>query len=173
MPYLDGSLKGHSDLMTDYQGNAPLDIRPCLRPYIALGLVFGFLFIGSIWQATVPGGDWRLIIVAGVALVLAMMWLGTMRIQHSGDGQLSYRTLFTGTRCISISDIESAETKLVSGSRGSRRFLFIYSVPGAGQKSLKINLALFSRGDLSQLFDLLGPKLKGPRIIGVYTDKTA
>jgi hypothetical protein len=148
------------------------EARACARPYIALGIIFGFLFAFGIWQATVPGGDWRITGITGATLFLTMLWLATLRIQYS-EGQLSYRSLFVGTRSISISDIESAETRVVSSAKGSRRLLFIYAHPERAQRPIRINVVLFSKEDMGQLFDLLGPKFKGPRTIGVYTDETA
>src|SRR4029077_16338355 len=36
-----------------------LDVRACTSAYVVLGVIFGFIFVFGIWQATVPGGDWR------------------------------------------------------------------------------------------------------------------
>src|SRR6266481_5394706 len=99
----------------------------------------------GIWQMTVPGGDWRLTLLTGAAFFLTMLWIGTIRIRYS-EGRLSYYTLFRGTQSVMLEDIESAETKLIGTGKGSYRLL---------------------------LFDLLGPKLKGSRRIGVYTDESA
>src|SRR5437879_10055589 len=101
-----------------------LDARACKSSYVVLGVIFGFLFVMGIWQATVPGGDWRLTLLTGTAFFLTMLWVGTIRIQYS-EGRLSYRTLFTGTRSVLLGDIESVETKLIGTSKGSNRLLFI------------------------------------------------
>jgi hypothetical protein len=149
-----------------------LDMRACKRPYIVLGLIFGFLLAFGIWQTTVPGGDWRITLLTGAAFILTMLWVGTDRIQYS-NGQLSYRTLFAGTRSVSLSDIESAETKVISRAKGSTMVLFIHLRKEKAQKPLRIKIPWYSKEDLGRLFDLLGPGLKGPRRIGIYTDETA
>ena len=149
-----------------------LDARACTRPYIIFGLIFGFLFAFGIWQVSVPGGDWRIALLTGAAFLLTMLWVGAIRIQYS-DGQLSYRTLFTGTRSVPLGDIESAETKLISTSKGSYRLLLIHIRPEKTQRPISIKISLFSKEDVGRLFDLLGPKFKGPRGIGVYTDESA
>jgi hypothetical protein len=148
-----------------------LDARACTSSYVVLGVIFGFIFILGIWQATVPGGDWRITLVTGAAFFLAMLWVGTIRIQYSA-GLLSYRTLFTGTRSIPLSEIESAETKVISTSKGSYIILLIHPRGEKGQKPIVIKIKLFSREDVRRLFDLLGSKFKGPRRIGVFTDES-
>jgi hypothetical protein len=149
-----------------------LNARACASSYVILGSIFGFIFILAIWQATVPGGDWRLALLAGVAFTLAMLWVATIRIQYS-DGALSYYTLFSGTRIIPLSEIESAETKVISRGRGSTMVLLIHLRGGKVQKPMVIKIKPFSKEDVGRLFDVLGPKFKGPRRIGVYTDETA
>jgi hypothetical protein len=149
-----------------------LDIRACKRPYIALGLVFGLLLYLGVWQATVPGGDWRITLLTGAAFFLTMSWVSTDRIRYS-DGQLSYRTLFAGTRSVPLSDIESAATKVISWKGASTVALFIHLRREKAQRPIRIKISFYSKEDLGRLFDLLGPKFKGSRRIGVYTDQTA
>ena len=72
-----------------------------------------------------------------------------------------------------LEDIQSAETKLIGTSKGSCRLLLIYVRPEKTQKTIAINIKLFSKKDLGRLFDLLGPKFKGPRRIGIYSDESA
>jgi hypothetical protein len=149
-----------------------LDVRACSSAYVVLGVIFGFIFVFGIWQATVPGGDWRLTLLAGAAFFLAMLWVGTIRIQFS-DGKLSYRTLFSGTRSVLLGGIESAETKVIGTSKGAYRLLLIYLRPEKAQKPMAINIKLFSKEDVGRIFDVLGPKFKSSRRIGIYTDESA
>jgi|SRR5882762_6325575 hypothetical protein len=149
-----------------------LDARACASSYVVLGVIFGFIFGFGIWQATVPGGDWRFTVLTGAAFLLTMLWVGTIRIQYS-NGQLSYHTLFTGTRSIPLSEIESAETKVVSSSKGSSMILLIHLRGDESQKPMAIKIKLFSKEDVGRLFDLLGPKFKSSRQIGIYTDESA
>jgi len=140
------------------------EARACARPYIALGIIFGFLFAFGIWQATVPGGDWRITGITGATLFLTMLWLATLRIQYS-EGQLSYRSLFVGTRSISISDIESAETRVVSSAKGSRRLLFIYAHQERAQRPIRINVVLFSKEDMGNSLICLVQSLKAHALL--------
>jgi len=113
-----------------------------------------------------------LTLLTGAAFLLTMLWVATIRIQYS-DGNLSYHTLFTGTRSIPLSEIESAETKVVSSSRGSSMVLLIHRLGEESQKPMVIKIKLFSKDDVGRLLDLLGPKFKGSRQIGIYTDERA
>jgi len=149
-----------------------LDARACQSSYVVLGVIFGFLFVMGIWQITVPGGDWRLTLLTGTAFFLPMLWVGTIRIQYS-EGRLSYYTLFRGTQSLMLEDIESAETKVIGTGKGSCRLLLIYLRPEKVQKPIAVKIKPFSKEDVGRLFDLLGPKLKGSRRIGVYTDESA
>ncbi len=121
---------------------------------------------------TVPGGDWRLTLLTGAAFFLTMLWIGTIRIRYS-EGRLSYYTLFRGTQSVMLEDIESAETKLIGTGKGSYRLLLIYLRPEKRKKPIAMKIKPFSKEDVGRLFDLLGPKLKGSRRIGVYTDESA
>lgn len=149
-----------------------LDARACASSYIVLGVIFGSIFGFGVWQTTVPGGDWRVAVVTGAAFFLIMLWVGTIRIQYS-NGQLSYYTLFAGTQSIPLSDIESAETKVMSSSKGSSMVLLIHLRGEKSQKPIVIKIKLFSNEDVGRLFDLLGPKFKSSRQIGIYSDERA
>ena len=149
-----------------------LDARACTSSYVVLGVIFGFIFVFGIWQGTVPGGDWKLTLLTGAAFFLTMLWVGTIRIRYS-DGKLSYRTLFSGTRFVLLWDIESAETKVIGTGKGLYRLLWIYLRPEKAQKPMTINIKLFSKEDVGRIFDVLGPKFKSSRRIGIYTDESA
>jgi hypothetical protein len=159
-------------MKADTPVTAELDARACASSYIVLGVIFGFIFGFGIWQATVPGGDWRLTLLTGAAFLLTMLWVGTIRIRYS-NGQLSYYTLFAGTRSTALSEIESAETKVISSSKGSSMVLLIHRRGEKPQKPIVIKIKLFSKEDVGRLFDLLGPKFKSSRQIGIYTDEVA
>jgi len=111
-------------------------------------------------------------LLAGTAFTVTMLWVATIRIQYS-DGILSYYTLFSGTRIIPLSEIESAETKVISNGKGSTIVLLIHLRGESVQKPVVVKIKPFSKEDVGRLFDVLGPKFKGPRRIGVYTDETA
>jgi hypothetical protein len=149
-----------------------LDARASPAAYMAMGGLSVFFFIFGIWQATLPRGDWKITLVMSVAATLILLWVGTMRIQISA-GQLSYRTLFTGTQSILLSDIESAETKVISYAKGSTMVLVLNLHERSAHKPMIIKIKMFSKEDVGRLFDLLGPKLKSARRVGIYSDESA
>jgi hypothetical protein len=148
-----------------------LDARACVSSYVILGTIFGFIFIFAVWQATVPGGDWRLTLLAGEAFALTMLWVATMRIQYS-NGELWDFTPFTGKRTVSSSETDSAETKLLSWGRGSTIVLLLHRRGEKAQEPLLIKIRFSSKEDVGRLFNVLAPELKGSCRIGINTDET-
>ena len=63
--------------------------------------------------------------------------------------------------------------KGVSSSKGSTMILLIRRRGEESQKPMAIKIKLFSKEDVERLFDLLGPKFKSSRQIGIYTDESA
>lgn len=141
-----------------------------------------YLILGSIWAILAIAGaflirtgrtqEWPFVYIPSFAMILTLLWLRMFRLQYF-DGQLSYRTLFSGTRTISLSDIEKAETQVISTSKGRVRVLIIYLRPEKMEKPIRINMKVFSRADLGRVFDLLGSKFTSSRRIGVYSDYSA
>ena len=158
-----------------------VDARAALSTYLIFGGICVPMFVLGILTgrgpyrdllATVANADPLITGVSGSAFLLSMLWAGTFRLRVA-DGTLSYRTLFGGTRSILLSDIEKAETQLVSAGRGQVRVLMIYPRPETMQKPMRVNIKVFSREDLGRVFDLLGPRFQGSRRIGVYSNDSA
>ena len=139
---------------------------------MALGSIFFALTLFGLYVAIrTPAHDWNFVYVPAGMLALVLIWLRSIRLRVA-NGELSYRTLF-GARRVNLSDIEKAEMRLLRTGKGPYRVLFIYPRTEEMQKPMRINIKVFFRTDLSRLFDLLGPKLQGPRGIGVYSDEEA
>ncbi|HKD51094.1 MAG TPA: hypothetical protein VKB90_09860 [Candidatus Acidoferrum sp.] len=149
-----------------------LDARADRSGYLALGSIFFALTLFGLYVAIrTPAHDWNFVYVPAGMLALVLIWLRSIRLRVA-NGELSYRTLF-GARRVNLSDIEKAEMRLLRTGKGPYRVLFIYPRTEEMQKPMRINIKVFFRTDLSRLFDLLGPKLQGPRGIGVYSDEEA
>jgi hypothetical protein len=150
-----------------------LDARACSSSYLILGSIWAIPAIVA--TSLLRSGrmeDWSFVYIASGVLLVMLLWLRTFRLKYS-DGQLSYRTLFSGTRSISLSDIEKAETQLIGTSKGQVRVLMIYLQPERMEKPMRVNMKVFSKADLGRIFDLLGSKFKSSRRIGVYSDDNA
>jgi hypothetical protein len=149
-----------------------VDARACRESYLTLGSIFLLVaLLGLFVVIQDPKHNWEFVCIpAGLGIGYAL-WLRSIRLRIV-DGELSYGTLFA-TRSIRLIDIEKAETQLVGTGRVPTRVLVIHPRPETTQKPMRVNIKVFSREDLSRLFDLLAPKFKGPRTIGVYTDESA
>lgn len=149
-----------------------VDARACRESYLTLGSIFLlFTLFGFFVTLEGPKHNWEFVYIpAGLGIGIAF-WLRAIRLRIA-DGELSYGTLFA-TRSIRLTDIEKAETQLIGTSKGQYRALVIYPRPETMQKPMRVNIKVFSQEDLGRLFDLLAPKFKGPRTIGVYTDESA
>ena len=149
-----------------------LDARADWSGYLALGGIFFALTLFGLYVAIrTPAHDWNFVYIPAGMLALVLLWLRSIRLRVA-NGELCYRTLFW-TRKINLSDIEKAETHLISTGKGRYRALIIYPRTEKMQKPMRVNIKVFSRENLGRLFDLLGPKFQGPRRIGVHTDESA
>ena len=107
-----------------------LNARACKSSYVVLGVIFGFIFVMGIWQMTVPGGDWRLILLMGAAFFLTMLWIGTIRIRYS-ECRSSYYTLFRGTQSVMLEDTRERGNKI---DRNRQRFVpIVIDLSSAGK----------------------------------------
>jgi hypothetical protein len=149
-----------------------LDASACLRSYLTLGTMWAVVALGGFFVAMKPPHNWEFVYIPGGVGIGFMLWLRAFRLKIA-DGELSYRTLFFGNRSIGLADIEKAETQVIGTSKGEYRVLLIYPRAGNLQKPIRVNIKVFSKEDLGRLFDLLGPKFKSSRRIGVYTDESA
>lgn len=147
-----------------------LDARACASTYVMICGVFGFLFAMGIVAGLGPRGDGRITIATAATFILSILWVWAFRLVIA-DEVISYRSLFGGTRSISLADIEKAATELNLRS-GLRPPMQLIVYPANGERPIRINMKVFSRDDLGQVFDFLGPKLKSSRRISLFSDES-
>ena len=104
--------------------------------------------------------------MAAAGTACLVLWLSRFRLTLASN-VLSYRSL-TGTRSITLDEIDRALIETISKGRGRNQQLSIYTRENPQQAVMRINIKVFSRDDLRRLFDALGPRLKSPREIGIY-----
>lgn len=135
------------------------EARTCRSTYLVFLAFLGPLFILGL-VASLKSQAWEgfWIYIGAVSLVVA--WITSYKLSID-DHELSYRTLFAGTRSITLSEIAKAEAKVgVKDSFGPMYRLTVYSLKGPDSRPIVINLKVFSREDLKQLFHLLGDRIK-------------
>jgi hypothetical protein len=150
-----------------------IDVRPCSRSYLTMLFIFlPLALLGLFVVIKGPTHDRMFVYIPTLLGLGCVLSLRSTRLTIA-DEKLSYHTLFQ-TRSIRLTDIEKAETQLVGTVKGgSYRALTVYPHPGLTRKPISVNIGAFSREDLGRLFDLLSPKFKGPRSIGIHTDECA
>ena len=93
--------------------------------------------------------------------VFVVLWISRFRLEISSS-TLSYRTLFGGSRSLPISSIESADLSAGPGPPFAPFVrLTLYPFVNSGARPIVINAKVFSRGDIDQVIEILGPKFKG------------
>ncbi len=132
-----------------------LSIGAAPSAYLIFSLIFASMAVLGLLadrrSAGFPGAS--LITIA--IFVAFLVWLKAFRLQVR-DGVFSYRSLFTGTQSMRMSDICGVETKLsISDSLGPFVQLVIKASPQHGEKPIIVNLKVFSRKDINTLHDLL------------------
>ena len=154
--------------METQQGLRPVEVdaRACFSSYLMLCSIWVLLaavrgYIGV--RSTRP--DWRPVwfcisVAAGLAI-----WLERFRLVVT-SGVLTYRTLFK-RRSVRLEELGKAEIATFSTSKGDNQALLLYpSSPSSA--TIKVNVKVFSRADITRLFDILGDKLHSPRELGIY-----
>ncbi len=144
-----------------------LDAKACLSSYFVLCSIWVLLAVS--WgyiNARSSHPDWWIVwLLISVAVGFAV-WLSRFRLTVT-SGLLTYQTLFA-TRSIRLEGIEKAEIKTFHTSKGSYQALLVCPNTSSGFANIKINPKVFSRRDVTKLFDLLGEKLRSPRELGIY-----
>lgn len=151
----------------DYLLTGTMDARACLSSYVwlcsiwillaAVPLYFNVRSSRSDWWPV-----WLCISIAGGFAI----WLQRFRLTVS-SGVLTYQTLFA-TRAIRLEEIEKAEIETFPTGKGNYQALLFHPKTTSGLAPIKINPKVFSRADVTRLFDILGEKLRSPRELGVY-----
>jgi hypothetical protein len=152
--------------------SAPLVMRAGPGMYVVCAVVFGLL-LGLVFSPLLQGRPILLrsgqkillegwpaacaiaVLPVGLAAVF-IAWTRAFRVEIR-EGRLSYTTLFTGTRSIALSDIQSA--RYCVGRRRRRNDpivrLEIAPRPGSGAPSVTINIKFLRRRDVVRLLERL------------------
>lgn len=137
-----------------------LDVRAATSTYVKFGVIFGSLFVGSLFvRDTSPK------LLCGAVLILALIWIRSFRIAFDGS-DISYSTLVGRTRSIALDSISSARTEIGGGGPFDPMFrLVLAGSENRCDTPIIINTKVFRRDDLQKLFAILGPKMIGrPRL---------
>ena len=142
-----------------------------IHGYIVLGLIFGMPAYMSLWVISVRPelfDSWSVALAIGVAAVLiCFTWLRAFRITIT-NGEIAYRTLFTGMHRMKVREIGDAKFVLEFNPwahKGKpRNRLELYAV-GASSPTLWINLKVFRRKDVNFLLQLFGIRKRPTAII--------
>jgi hypothetical protein len=104
--------------------------------------------------------DWAGFWVSLVPLFFSIAWIASFQLKID-DHALEYRSLFGGRKSIALLEIAKAEVKTgAEKSFGPFYRVTIYPRQGLRLQPIVINLKVFSREDLKQLYESLGDKLK-------------
>lgn len=136
-----------------------LDARSCRSTYLVFLAMFGMLVVLGLAMG-LTRHDWEAFWISLVVLSFSLLWVASFRLRIDG-GELTYRSLFEGTRSIAISEIEMAEATVgIKDPFGPFHRLTVYPSKKSNAQPIVINLKVFSREDLKQLFHILADKLK-------------
>ena len=142
----------------------------CASTYLVMGSFWTLMFalvLASALQGA--GGAWLMVGLLGSILVLILLWVGFFRISLIGE-TLFYRSLWGGTRSLQLSEIKSAEIKIDTNEKfGPPYRLILWPEPSTGKKPIVVNMKVFSRTDLTRVFDFLGSKLQTKRRFSMFS----
>lgn len=104
--------------------------------------------------------DWEAFWISFTVLFGFLLWVASFRLMVD-DRKLIYRSLFSGTRSIALSDVKTAKVEYgVKDSFGPFHRLTIYPLAKSELRPIVINLKVFSREDIKQLSHIFAGKLK-------------
>jgi hypothetical protein len=137
----------------------PLVIRACASTYVVFGLMFGVTLVaGLALTSKSPAGLLSVVALNLLALALSFAWIAAFKLVVANKF-ISYRTLFTGTRSLALSEIEGCDLAL-----GFKRYwdrfkppirLVIQPQQSTGKKAISVNLKVLRRSDVLWLLKVL------------------
>jgi hypothetical protein len=154
-------------MQLESQFNQRLNARAARSTYLVFGVI-STIICGAPIAITVDNwlhrrfelpSDAAILFFFTIAFLLAFIWVRRFQILVS-DNELSYRTLFGGTRKIPLSEVESAETILSVGNLFGPVYRLVIKSKHAAQP-IVINMKIFSRIDLQNLLTILAGKVVG------------
>jgi hypothetical protein len=104
--------------------------------------------------------DWKSVGPAFGFLAFWMVWIASFRLTVD-DRELTYQSLFGGKKAIALADI--SEAKIAVGMKdafGPFFRLTLYPPHESMSQPIVINLKVFGREDLKELFAVLGLKIE-------------
>ena len=137
-------------------------MRPCTSTYVVFGVIFGIVLVPLLATgATRRPGGWGAVGVSLLGLTLSFTWIAYFKLVIA-HGFISYRTLFTGTRSIAVSEIERCDVEIgYDGVWNKLRppiRLVIRPRESTGRKPIYVNLKVLSKPDVLWLLKVLAPQ---------------
>jgi len=140
----------------------PLVIRACASTYVVFGVIFGVTLVpGLALIPKNPPGLLGVVALNFLALALSFTWIASFKLVVANKF-ISYRTLFTGTRSLALSEIERCDLA-IGYERYWDRFkppirLVIQPQQSTGKKAISVNLKVLSKPDVLWLMKVLCPQ---------------
>lgn len=128
----------------------PLIMKACASTYMVFGVMLGVPLVASLAVALRNRSSWSALAAIVIALTLTFVWIASFRIVIANN-VISYRTLFTGTRSVALSEIERCylETGYEHGENPMKPPIRLVIRPrqSTGKKPISVNLKMLSRSD--------------------------
>ena len=135
-------------------------MKACASTYVVFGVIVGVPLVLSLAAALRNGSFWSAVALCLFALALSFVWIASFKIVIA-NGNISYRTLFTGTRSVALSEIERCDLEISSENAIKPPIrLVIRPRQSSGKKPISINLKVFSKPDVLLLMKVFGPHKK-------------
>ena len=130
--------------------------------YLVLGTLIGLPFSIFLLDA-LRTRSWSAAALFALPVLGGTLWLLSYRLQIV-NGVVTYRSLFGGKRVIPLADIRTATTATSPTAPFGPFYRLTLFPASPTDRPVIINMKVFSRKDLQQVFDILGPKLKERRL---------
>ena len=134
----------------------------CRSTYVVFSVMIVPLCVFFIFIALYKHkNDWLPVILLSGIWLLIFFWIKAFKLSFSSaDSTISYRTLFGGVKCMSMSDIHSAKIIVGEYKTGFEPLAQLVLQSKANGEKIKINLKVFSAKDIADLLRTLDLHLK-------------
>jgi hypothetical protein len=128
----------------------PLVFRASVSTYVVVGVMFGVTLVLGFAAILRNPNFWSAVALNFMVLALSFVWIASFKLVVA-NSFISHRTLFTGTRSLALSEIESCELAL-GYEKYWDRFkppirLVIQPQQSTGKKPISVNLKVLSKSD--------------------------
>jgi hypothetical protein len=140
----------------------PVTIKACGSTYIVFGVIFGVLVLLALLplvfgRRTSP----ELLGLCLLAMAFSFFWIASFKLTY-GAGAISYRTLFSGTKELSLSEIAGAYVE--AGYAGDSQWRepplrLVLKSRNVDKRHVSINLKVFCKQDLECLEEFMNKRL--------------